>query len=53
MGVESIGERLLSILLDNLGLGLIDELVLDLALGLLLDLSDLGVGVIDWCQFHI
>lgn len=50
---EPIGERLLAVFLDNLRFGLVDEFLLLFALGLLLDLPDLGMGVINWSQFHI
>ena len=50
---EPIGQRLLAVFLDYLRFGLVDEFLLLFALGLLLDLPDLGVGVIDWSQFHI
>lgn len=50
---EPIGQRLLAVFLDYLRFGLVDEFLLLFALGLLLDLPDLGVGVINWSQFHI
>lgn len=50
---EPIGQRLLAVFLNDLRFGLVDEFLLLFALGLLLDLPDLGVGVINWSQFHI
>ena len=50
---KTICQRLLAVFLDDLRFGLVDKFVLLFALGLLLDLPDLGVGVINWSQFHI
>ena len=50
---KTIGQRLLAVFLDDLRFGLVDKFLLLFALGLLLDLPDLGVGVINWSQFHI
>ena len=51
--IESICQRFLSILLNDLGLSLVNEFILLLSLRFLLHLSDFRMGVIDWCDFHI
>ena len=53
MLTEPVTEALLSILLDNLSLGFVNELILLLGLGLFKNLTDLCMGVIDRCQFHL
>lgn len=53
MLIKSIVQGLLSVFLDDLGLGLVQELILFLTLRFLLNLTDFRMGVIDWSQFHI
>ena len=51
--VKPVAERLLAVFLDDCSLSFLNKFLLLLDLRLFLDLPDLSVGVIDWCQLHL